>query len=195
MSAIETFVLRSTPTSPFGRKVRMAIEALGLSARVTVIPADPLDEKDTLRKQNPLGKMPCLVLADKSVIYDSGIIIEFLQDVAGTDRLLPLRGRERYRALTLSRLADGIMDASILIVYETRFPPRSATFAALARASTRQDSARARRIRGVAARCKQDRRGFNRPVLRAWLSRLAQATGLAAQVSQIGRLARTIFRA
>ena len=43
--------------------------------------------------------MPCLVLADGSTIYDSGIIIEYLQDVAGTDRLLPVKGRERYRAL------------------------------------------------------------------------------------------------
>jgi glutathione S-transferase len=123
MSHVENFVLRSTPTSPFGRKVRMAIDALGINDRVTVIPADPLDENDTLRKQNPLGKMPCLVLPDDSTIYDSGIIIEFLQDVAGTDRLLPLRGRERYRALTLSRLADGVMDASILVVYESRFRP------------------------------------------------------------------------
>jgi glutathione S-transferase len=123
MSSAETFVLRSTPTSPFGRKVRMAIETLGLSGRVTITPADPLDENDTLRQQNPLGKMPCLVLGDGSTIYDSGIIIEYLQDVAGTDRLLPLRGRDRYRALTLSRLADGIMDASILVVYETRFRP------------------------------------------------------------------------
>jgi glutathione S-transferase len=120
MSHAENFVLRSTPTSPFGRKVRMAIDALGMNDRVTVIPADPLDENDTLRKQNPLGKMPCLVLPDDGTIYDSGIIIEFLQDVAGTDRLLPLRGRERYRALTLSRLADGVMDASILVVYESR---------------------------------------------------------------------------
>ena len=123
MSPAENFVLRSTPTSPFGRKVRMATEALGLSGRVTVAPADPLDETDTLRQQNPLGKMPCLVLDDGSTIYDSGIIIEYLQDVAGTDRLLPLRGRDRYRSLTLSRLADGIMDASILVVYETRFRP------------------------------------------------------------------------
>ena len=123
MSATDNFLLRSTPTSPFGRKVRMAIEALGLSGRITVTPADPLDENDTLRQQNPLGKMPCLVLADGSTIYDSGIIIEFLQDFAGTDQLLPLRGRDRYRALTQSRLADGIMDASILVVYETRFRP------------------------------------------------------------------------
>ncbi|HUL87881.1 MAG TPA: glutathione S-transferase N-terminal domain-containing protein [Pseudolabrys sp.] len=123
MSTAGNFVLRTTPTSPFGRKVRMAIEALGLGGRITTVPADPLDENDTLRQQNPLGKMPCLVLSDGNTIYDSGIIIEYLQDVAGTDRLLPLRGRDRYRALTLSRLADGIMDASILVVYETRFRP------------------------------------------------------------------------
>jgi len=123
MPTSDNLVLRSTLTSPFGRKVRMAIEVLGLSGRVTVSPADPLDEHDTLRQQNPLGKMPCLVLPDGSAIYDSGIIIEFLQDVAGTDRLLPLRGPERFKALTLSRLADGIMDASILVVYENRFRP------------------------------------------------------------------------
>lgn len=108
----------------------MAIEILGLGNRVKLVPADPLDENDTLRAQNPLGKMPCLVLPDGSTIYDSGIIIEFLQDVAGTDRLLPLRGRERFRALTLSRLADGIMDASILVVYEGRFRADASTHSA-----------------------------------------------------------------
>src|SRR6185312_16178526 len=118
MSADDNFILRSTVTSPFGRKVRMAVQILGLDKRVTLVPADPLDEKDTLRTQNPLGKMPCLVLSDGTTIYDSGIIIEFLQDAAGTDKLIPLRGRDRFRALTLSRLADGIMDASILVVYE-----------------------------------------------------------------------------
>ena len=87
MSAAENFTLRSSLTSPFGRKVRMAIDVLGLSGRITVTHADPLDENDTLRQQNPLGKMPCLVLPDRSTIYDSGIIIEYLQDVAGTDRL------------------------------------------------------------------------------------------------------------
>jgi len=117
----EKFVLRSTLTSPFGRKVRMAIDVLGLSGRVTLLPADTLDENDTLRQQNPLGKMPCLLRADGSAIYDSGVIIEFLADVAGSDRLLPARGPARFKALTLARLADGITDASILIVYEGRF--------------------------------------------------------------------------
>jgi glutathione S-transferase len=125
MASAENFVLRSTATSPFGRKARMAIDALGLTGRVTVKPADPLDENDTLRRQNPLGKMPCLVMADGSTIYDSSIIVEFLQDVAGTDRLLPLRGPARFKALTQARLADGIMDASILVVYENRFRPDS----------------------------------------------------------------------
>jgi len=122
-AAPETFVLRSTLTSPFGRKVRMTIDMLGLSGRVTLAPADPLDENDTLRRQNPLGKMPCLVRGDGSTIYDSGVIIEFLAEVAGSDRLLPARGDARFQALTRARLADGIMDASILVIYDSRFRP------------------------------------------------------------------------
>ena len=51
------------------------------------------------------------------------MIIEFLQEVAGSDRLLPARGPARFKALTLARLADGIMDASILVVYDGRFRP------------------------------------------------------------------------
>src|SRR5664279_1851780 len=117
----EKFVLRSTLTSPFGRKVRMAIDVLGLGDRVTLLPADPLDENDTLRQQNPLGKMPCLLNPDGTSIYDSGVIIEFLADVAGSERLLPARGPARFKTLTLARLADGITEAAILVVYEGRF--------------------------------------------------------------------------
>jgi len=118
----EKFILRSTVTSPFGRKVRMAIDVLGLTGRVTLVPANTLDASDTLRQENPLGKMPCLLTAD-GAIYDSGVIVEFLQDVAGTDRLLPARGPDRFTALTLARLADGITEAAILMVYDSRFRP------------------------------------------------------------------------
>jgi len=117
----EKFLLRSTVTSPFGRKVRMAIDVLGLANRVTMQPADTRDENDTLRQQNPLGKMPCLLRADGSAIYDSGVIIEFLQDVARTDQLLPAIGPTRFEMLTLARLADGITEAAILMIYEGRF--------------------------------------------------------------------------
>jgi glutathione S-transferase len=117
----EKFVLRTTLTSPFGRKLRMAADVLNLGDRVTVVPADTADENDTLRQQNPLGKIPCLVRADGSSIFDSSVILEFLQDVAGTDRLLPTRGPARFSMLTAARLADGIIDAGALIIYEDRF--------------------------------------------------------------------------
>jgi glutathione S-transferase len=116
-----SFVLRTTATSPFGRKVRMAIEVLGIGHLVTIEPADTLDANDTLRQQNPLGKMPCLLLPDGTALYDSGVIIEFLAEGAGSDALVPRDGPERYIALTRARLADGITDAALLMVYENRF--------------------------------------------------------------------------
>ena len=117
----EKFVLRSTLTSPFGRKTRMAAQVLGLTERITLVPADTLDENDTLRQQNPLGKMPCLLLPDGTPIYDSGVIIEFMQELAGTDRMLPAHGLARYKMLTMATLADGIAEAALLMVYEGRF--------------------------------------------------------------------------
>ena len=116
----EKFVLRSTLTSPFGRKVCMAADVLKLSDRIALLPADPRDDNDPLRKQNPLGKMPCLLLPDGTPIFDSGVIIEYLDQLAD-DKLLPPGGLERIKALTLARLADGITEAAILVVYEDRF--------------------------------------------------------------------------
>ena len=121
MTEKPTWVLRSTLTSPFGRKVRMAAAVLGLSGRYRLEPADTLDEADALRQQNPLGKLPCLLLADGTALYDSRVIIEFLQDEAGTDRLVPKSGLARYTTLTRATLADGVTDAALLMVYEGRF--------------------------------------------------------------------------
>ena len=115
------WVLRSTLTSPFGRKVRMAAAVLGLTELYRLEPADTLNETDTLRQQNPLGKMPCLLLDDGTALYDSRVIIEFLQEQAGSDRLLPNSGIARYTTLTRAALADGTCDAALLMVYEGRF--------------------------------------------------------------------------
>ena len=71
-------------TSPFGRKVRMAVEVLRIAG--TVLPwclRIRATSTVSLRQQNPLGKMPCLLLADGSPIFDSRVIIEFLQEAAG----------------------------------------------------------------------------------------------------------------
>jgi glutathione S-transferase len=119
--ASEQFVLRTTLTSPFGRKVRMAADVLGLAHRITIEPADVMDETDSLRSQNPLGKLPCLVRMDGTGIYDSGVILQFLQEVARTERLLPSSGPERVTMLVSMALADGIIDAGAIIIYEQRY--------------------------------------------------------------------------
>ncbi len=69
-------ILRSSPASPFGRKVRMAAIILGLDAGITVKPADTADPGDSVRQQNPLGKIPALVLDDGMVLFDSRVILD-----------------------------------------------------------------------------------------------------------------------
>jgi glutathione S-transferase len=118
------FVLRTTLTSPFGRKVRMAADVLGISDRIAIQHADTYDEGDTLHAQNPLGKIPCLVLPDGASIFDSGVILEFLQDIAHSEKLLPRQGSARFSMLTQTRLADGIIDAGALVLYEKRYHER-----------------------------------------------------------------------
>lgn len=113
-------LLRSTLTSPFGRKVRMAAAVLGLGDAITIEPADTLDEADTLRAQNPLGKIPALILADGTVLYDSRTIVEFLDATAGP-LLYPAEPLARARTQTAVALCDGVTDAALLLVYESRF--------------------------------------------------------------------------
>jgi glutathione S-transferase len=115
-------ILRSSPASPFGRKVRIAAALCGLSERISIEKADTTDPSDSLRQQNPLGKMPVLVLEDGTRLYDSSVIVEWLDHEAGGGVVLPL-GPTRFPALVLQALADGIMDASILTLYESRYRP------------------------------------------------------------------------
>jgi glutathione S-transferase len=63
-------ILRSAPPSPFGRKVKIAAALLGLTSEITVVTADTVDPADPLRSDNPLGKIPTLVIEDGTVIYD-----------------------------------------------------------------------------------------------------------------------------
>ncbi|WP_112662690.1 glutathione S-transferase family protein [Microvirga flavescens] len=113
-------VLRSSPTSPFGRKVKIAAELLGLLDRIEIVPADTNDPADSLREQNPLGKIPALVLENGEALYDSRVIVEYLDFVAGGGKIIPA-GLDRFKALREQALADGIMDAALLQVYEGRF--------------------------------------------------------------------------
>jgi glutathione S-transferase len=114
-------ILRSSPASPFGRKVKIAASVLGLLDRIEVVPTDTMDPADSIREQNPLGKIPALVLADGRTLYDSRVIVEYLDHLApGT--LLPA-SQDRFALLVQQALADGLLDAALLQVYEGRFRP------------------------------------------------------------------------
>ncbi|SDU28826.1 glutathione S-transferase family protein [Stappia sp. ES.058] len=115
-------ILRSSPPSPFGRKAKIAAAVLGLSDRITVELTDTTDPNDSIRQQNPLGKIPALVLDDGKVLFDSSVIVDYLDHLAGGGKILP-EGEARYDVLRLQALADGIMDAALLQVYEVRFRP------------------------------------------------------------------------
>jgi glutathione S-transferase len=116
-------ILRSVPPSPFARKVRIAIALLGMDDEVRIEAADPLDTGDSLRRQNPLGKIPVLLTEDGTAVYDSRVILEYLDHRAGGGRILPRDWNARLAALRMQATCDGILDASILLVYEGRWRP------------------------------------------------------------------------
>ena len=158
-----------------------------MTDRITLVPGDPLDASDTLRAAEPARQDAVPGAAPTArAIYDSGVIIEFLaQTSRAATGCCRRAGCARIKALTLARLADGITEAAILVVYEGRFRDPRHAVRALADASARQDPARAGRLRGGAARSGQDRYRRHRPRLRARLSRLAQAGGLAADIRKL----------
>ena len=151
---------------------------------------------DSVRQQNPLGKIPALVLEDGTVLFDSRVILEYLDHRAGGGQIIPTAASARFAALRLQALADGIMDASILLVYEGRWrPPEqhepkwvdlqagkvARALAALEAAPPALD---------CDARCRPDRAR-----LRARLSRLPLRRHLAHGSSALGRVARRVRRA
>jgi len=113
--------LRSSPASPFVRKVRIAASLLGLTDRIEIEDADTSSATDTVRQQNPLGKIPTLVLEDGETLFDSRVIVEYLDWLAGGERLFPAPGPERFKVLKGLALADGVTDAALLLVYEGRW--------------------------------------------------------------------------
>jgi len=116
-------VLHSSPPSPFGRKVKIGAAMLGLSDTIEIVKTDTTNPDDRIRVHNPLGKIPALILDDGPVLYDSAVILEYLDHRAGGGRIIPPPGDERFRVLTEQALGDGLMDAALLQVYEKRFRP------------------------------------------------------------------------
>ena len=115
-------ILYSAPASPFGRKVKLAAYCLGLADGLTVKASVTGDPADEIRTVNPLGKIPALV-TDGQTLFDSRVIVEYLDHKAGGGKIIPVDGGARFDALTRAAMADGMMDAALLIVYEKRFRP------------------------------------------------------------------------
>lgn len=113
--------LRTSQPSPYGRKVLIAADLLGLTDRITIEPADTTNPSDSLRSQNPLGKIPILLLETGAALYDSRVILEYLDHLAGGGRIIPAEPAARFAALQRAALADGILDAALLILYESRY--------------------------------------------------------------------------
>jgi len=116
-------------TTPFGRKVMVALQESGQMADVTVIEVSgtPLLPGTLPVAQNPLGKIPALELQGGQVIYDSRVICRYL-DARSGGRLYPKAPR-LWQTLTLEALADGMLDAAVLMAYEVRIRPEGLRFA------------------------------------------------------------------
>jgi len=112
----------TSPSSPFGRKVKIAAHVLGLWDELAEFPINTLDPESGICDVNPLGKIPALQ-DNGSTLYDSRVIMEYLDSKAGGGKIIPSAGSVRYDVLRRAALCDGILDAAVLVVYETRMRP------------------------------------------------------------------------
>ena len=110
-------------TSPYVRKVRIVMAEKKLDYHHEL---EDVWANDKIMTSNPLGKVPCLVLPGGEAIFDSRVIVEYLDTRSPVSRLIPESSRERIEVRTWEALADGILDAAILARLEQTWPGRSA---------------------------------------------------------------------
>ena len=116
--------LLSAAPSPFGRKVKIVAGLKGLGDKIAVEMVDTAaPDTSALKRENPLAKIPVLILDDGTQLFDSAVICEYLDSLTPSPKLFPAPGSARWRTLTLAALADGMMEAALAIVYEKRFRP------------------------------------------------------------------------
>ncbi|MBM3353572.1 MAG: glutathione S-transferase [Betaproteobacteria bacterium] len=122
--------LLGSPLSPYTRKARIVLAEKKIDCDFEVVDVNP--PENPVNALNPLGKVPTLVLDDGSTLFDSRVIVEFLDSVSPIARLIPDDNRERVAVRRWEALADGALDAGLLIRYEGLRPEqlRSADWAA-----------------------------------------------------------------
>jgi glutathione S-transferase len=133
--------LHWSPRSPFVRKVMVAAHELGVVDRITTVRTVVAMDKvaPELLPDNPLGKIPTLVLEDGTVLYDSAVIIEYLDSLGGGGRMVPAAGPARFTELRRHALATGFLD--LLILWRSERAKEAPPAALLDAFATKADSA------------------------------------------------------
>lgn len=110
-------------TSPYVRKVRIVMAEKKLDYQFVL--EDVWSAETTIKESNPLGKVPCLVMEGGEALFDSRVIVEYLDTLSPVGKLIPVMGRERAEVKTWEALADGVLDALILARLEATWPGRT----------------------------------------------------------------------
>ena len=114
--------LIGTLTSPYVRKVRIVLAEKKIEYEFVL--DSPWTSESAVPEINPLGKIPVLVLDDETVLFDSRVISEYLDNVAPNNKLMPAPNRERTEVKRWEALADGICDAAALLFLEKKRPEK-----------------------------------------------------------------------
>ena len=109
-------------TSPYVRKVRIVMAEKKLDYQLEL---EDVWASDRISQSNPLGKVPCLVMEGGEAMFDSRVIVEYMDTLSPVSRLIPERGRERAEVRTWEALADGVVDAAIAVRLEQTYAGRT----------------------------------------------------------------------
>ncbi len=109
--------LLASPFSPYSRKVRVVLAEKRIECELQTVDVAPAE--NPVNPHNPLGKIPTLLLDDGTALYDSRVIVEFLDNVSPFSRLIPDDNRDRVQVRRWEALADGVLDAGLLVRYES----------------------------------------------------------------------------
>ncbi|MFT3778635.1 MAG: glutathione S-transferase N-terminal domain-containing protein [Ottowia sp.] len=115
--------LIGAPTSPYVRKVRVVMAEKKLDYQF--ITENVWADDTRIGESNPLGKVPCLVMDGQDAVFDSRVIVEYLETLSPVGRLIPPSGRQRVEVKTWEALADGLLDAALLARLERTWPGRA----------------------------------------------------------------------
>ena len=115
--------LIGSPASPYARKVRVVMAEKKLDYQYVI--EDVWAPETSITQSNPLGKVPCLVMEGGEAVFDSRVIVEYLDTLSPVGKLIPAQGRERAEVKTWEALADGLMDAALLARMEVIYKGRT----------------------------------------------------------------------